>query len=201
MLACIRVAALAAIVVPFLAGSGWAQERRILTTEGADYFGGDYDVRKDVDLQACQAACIGDAQCRAFTFNAAAGWCFLKNEVGELRSVAGAISGRIATESAPTADVEAQRIGELTFLPQSFLDEARRLAGRVGEAPPDTRGMSAIIQDATDAMLAGTPTVAADRYLAALRLEPGRFDLWSGYTRALLAASSDNWEVQQKLRE
>ena len=66
-------------------------DRRLLITEGADYFGGDYDVRKDVDQEACEAACIGDAECKAFTYNPSARWCFLKNSVGELRSVGGAV--------------------------------------------------------------------------------------------------------------
>ena len=68
-------------------------ERRVVLSQDADYFGGDYDILKDVTIDACQAACLGDGQCQAFTYNVSAGWCFLKSSVGELRSVAGAISG------------------------------------------------------------------------------------------------------------
>ena len=35
---------------------------RSSSPKGADYFGADYDVRKDVDLEACKAACSGDQQ-------------------------------------------------------------------------------------------------------------------------------------------
>ena len=38
-----------------------------------------------------------------------------------------------------------------------------------------------------------------DLYRAALALEPGRFDLWTGFTDAAIRASSDDWEVQQTL--
>src|SRR5688572_4849389 len=87
------------------------QERRLVVTERADYFGADYDVRRGVDLEACRAACRDDRQCQAFTFNTAAGWCFLKSDVGELRAVEGAISGRIAVAAAEAQpNVEAERI-------------------------------------------------------------------------------------------
>jgi hypothetical protein len=82
------VRALSAILVAapalLLPATAWAQDRRVVTTDGADYFGSDYDVRRDVELNACEAACVGDNQCQAFTYNPAAKWCFLKNGVGEL---------------------------------------------------------------------------------------------------------------------
>ena len=74
---------------------GLLEDRQLVVTEGADYFGADYDVRKDVDLDQCKAACTGDDKCQAFTYNTAARWCFLKSDVGELRAVEGAVSGKI----------------------------------------------------------------------------------------------------------
>lgn len=53
-------------------------ERSIVLTPGMDYFGGDYETLKGVDLEACRDACLADARCLAFTFNSKAGWCFLK---------------------------------------------------------------------------------------------------------------------------
>src|SRR5882757_5731521 len=78
-----------------LAEAAFSEDRQVVVTEGADYFGSDYDVRKDVDLDQCKAACAGDAKCQAFTYNTTAKWCFLKSAVGELRAVDGAISGKI----------------------------------------------------------------------------------------------------------
>ena len=96
---------LAFFPVLILAQSAVSQERRLVVTEGADYFGADYDIRRDVDLETCQAACRDDDQCRAFTYNASARWCFLKSEVGELRAVEGAVSGRIVASEEPAVDV------------------------------------------------------------------------------------------------
>ena len=96
-------------------------ERRIVVSEDADYFGGDYDIRKEVTLDDCQAICLGDGRCQAFTYNVSAGWCFLKENIGELRSVAGAVSGQVVVAQAADADMEAnreaERRAELAFLP------------------------------------------------------------------------------------
>ena len=74
-----------------------APQRQLIVVRGADYFGHDYDTLQDVDLDDCEAACLADERCRAFTFNANAGWCFLKSSVGELRAFDGAVSGYIQT--------------------------------------------------------------------------------------------------------
>src|SRR4051794_21489092 len=128
--------------------TAFAEDRQVLITEGADYFGADYDVRKDVDLDQCKAACTGDQKCQAFTYNSSARWCFLKSDVGELRAVEGAISGKIVTAAAAAKkrpDVEAERIAELKFLDQTYIDEARRLAGGVKDAGKPEGGMEAAL--------------------------------------------------------
>ncbi|MGH6926614.1 MAG: MG2 domain-containing protein [Propylenella sp.] len=181
--------------------SASAQERRLVVTEGADYFGADYDVRKEVDLEACQAACRDDAECKAFTYNTAARWCFLKSEVGELRAVEGAISGRIVAASEPTVNVEAERISELKFLPQNFIDEARRFVGRLSDTQGSGASLDSAVADAEAAVAANSYLRALDLYGEALRLAPERFDLWVAYTDAAIRASSDDWQVQQQLGE
>jgi tetratricopeptide (TPR) repeat protein len=178
-----------------------AQERRIVVTEGADYFGADYDVRKDVDLDACEAACRDDSQCRSFTYNVAAGWCFLKSDVGELRAVAGAISGRIVDEAEVEPDLEAQRVSELAFLAQTFVDEARRFVGRLEETAANTADLDAALAAAQAAREGGDLISAAELFRTALRLAPDRFDLWTSYTDTALRASSEDWQVQQRLTE
>ena len=178
-----------------------AQERNVVRTEGADYFGADYDVRRDVSLDQCEAACRDDARCQAFTFNSAAGWCFLKSGVGELRAVAGAVSGRITDAPVVQPDTEAQRVAELGFLPQSYLDEARRFVGRLADAPGAEDGLDAAIAAAEAAQAGGDLFAAADNLRAALKLAPDRLDLWTRYTQAVLGAASEDWEVQQRLAE
>ncbi|HZY68154.1 MAG TPA: PAN/Apple domain-containing protein, partial [Devosia sp.] len=58
-----------------------AADRSVTLMEGTDLPGFDYNTLKDVDLDACTAACTDDKICRAFTFNEEANWCFLKSDV------------------------------------------------------------------------------------------------------------------------
>jgi hypothetical protein len=55
---------------------GWRRQRsraRVIVTPDADYPGFDYETVKNVDLNACKAACVDGDQCRAFTYNERAG--------------------------------------------------------------------------------------------------------------------------------
>lgn len=174
----------------------------MVVTEGTDYFGADYDVRRDVDLDGCKAACTGDGECQAFTYNTEARWCFLKSDVGELRSVAGAISGKIVTAAAaaePAVDVEAERIAELNFLPQSYIDEARYFVGGLSEANDVEGGLDAALASAQAAKDSSDYLSAIDSYRAALKIEQNRFSLWTDFADTAIRASSDDWEVQQTI--
>ncbi|MBO6895540.1 MAG: hypothetical protein JJ866_26665, partial [Roseibium sp.] len=108
-----------------LATQAAAQEKSIVTIDDADFFGSDIRTVKDVDLEGCKSACLKDSRCRAFTFNTSAGWCFLKADFGELQSFVGAVAGRVVVKKAPREDRSAERRAELTFLPQSRLENAR----------------------------------------------------------------------------
>ncbi len=178
-----------------------AQDRQVVITEGADYFGADYDILQEVELGACEAACLSDPACQAFTYNSSARWCFLKSDVGELRAVEGAISGRIVATAKPEIDAEAERISELRFLPHSFIDEARRLVGFLSEMDPAGIGPDTAIADAEFARDNGDYLGAVELYAVALRFSPRRYDLWTAYTDAAIRASSDDWEVRQRLSE
>ena len=188
-------------LAPFLLPpTAFSQERRLVVTEGADYFGSDYDVRKDVDLDQCKTACQGDKQCQAFTYNSSARWCFLKNGVGELRAVAGAISGRIvAASAAPRPDVAAERMSELGFLDQSYVDEARHLVGQISDKPASDKDANSAIAAAQSAKDSGDSLSALDHYTDALKFRPDDFGLWMRYTDTAINASSDDYEVQQTL--
>jgi len=102
-------AALAIAAAPLLVQDADAQDRRIVTIDNADYFGSDYRTVEDVDLEACKAACLGDWQCQAFTYNTSAGWCFLKSDFGQLQGFQGAIAGRVVEVQAPRVTAEADR--------------------------------------------------------------------------------------------
>ena len=139
MLSVRRFARLAAFVCLTSAGLALvapvaAAERRAVITEGADYFGEDIETLKGVDLGDCEAACVDDDRCLAFTYNTKARWCFKKSTVGDLRVFAGAVAGKIVASETVDPSVADSRREELGFIGQSFFDEARKL-------DPDNRSL------------------------------------------------------------
>ncbi|MHA1553586.1 MAG: PAN/Apple domain-containing protein, partial [Alphaproteobacteria bacterium] len=145
-------------------------ERSLVVTEDTDYFGGDYDVRKDVSLEACQQVCIEDAQCQAFTFNVSAGWCFLKESVGELRAVTGAVSGQIIKSGAAGHDLQAVRRAELDFVPRARLDQADQLGGELARRGPVNGDASGLVASGNVALRANDPRRAAELFRDALAI-------------------------------
>lgn len=61
--------------------------------DGFDMPGGDYRIEKDLPADACRSLCTADNQCRAYTYNTTARWCFLKDRVSEAQPFTYAISG------------------------------------------------------------------------------------------------------------
>ncbi|MBZ8132905.1 alpha-2-macroglobulin family protein [Afifella sp. IM 167] len=177
-----------------------AAEKNLLVTEGADYFGADYDVVKDVGLAACKSACLADDRCKAFTYNTSAGWCFLKEGVGELRAVGSAISGRVVESAVNARSLAEMRTAELSFLPAGFLDEARRLVGSLKEGPSGF-SLDQTLAEAENAAAGGNYLLATERMKAGLRIAPDRPDLWLRLAAFAAQANSDDWQVRQRLEE
>ena len=143
----------------------YAVKRQMVVIEGADYFGLDYETLQEVDLGDCEAACIADTQCQAFTYNTSARWCFLKSNYGDLRAFEGAISGHITTDGSTGPDLQAVRISELGFLRPAAVEEARALAERIGTRQLSARGsFDAIVADAQAAQRSGNSRRAADLF-------------------------------------
>ena len=72
-----------------------AAGKRVIVTPNADYAGFDMQTVKNVDQAQCQAACLANGTCRAFTFNTKANWCFLKSDFGALSATPDAVAGRV----------------------------------------------------------------------------------------------------------
>ena len=72
---------------------GAASTSRISILAGVDLPGSDYRRLSRVTLKRCKSACLGEAQCRAFTYNVRARKCFLKSKVPGQKRFKGATSG------------------------------------------------------------------------------------------------------------
>lgn len=186
-------------LLPLMVATSEAQDllRRLIVTENADYPGHDYQTLRDVDQATCEAACLEDNQCRAFTFNVAAGWCFLKSDFGALTFVENAVAGRVVVDTAPVETIERQRQAELiVYLAPDFIDEARRFAGTLDTVfAPGIRSYTELLRAAAEARSEGNVTVAANLYGAALALAPEDPKVWIEFGRAtILRQGSTNTE-------
>ena len=182
--------------------------RELSSTHGVDYPGGDYTTLKDVELEACESACLSDSRCQAFTYNTKARWCFLKDKAGEPSPFPAAISGRIlatapgkgAARAGASADLAGSRTAELAFLPKSYLEEARALAKRIAGMTAPAGDPAALAAQGATLMRKGEATRAADAYASALRLAPERAAPWLALAEAALAVRPDDWQAQQRYK-
>ncbi|MGV3490930.1 MAG: MG2 domain-containing protein [Devosia sp.] len=146
---------------------------------GTDLPNYDYSVIKDVEPEACEAACADDRICRAFTYNESANWCFLKSEVGAETPFDGATSGRV--DFTPSIEeLTAQRLGELPFPAQDLLDSARYYAMSLPQTdppPPDTTYYD-LVASGDEAADRSNPAAAMVSYRQALGVNDNDPAVW-----------------------
>lgn len=181
-----------------LAAPASGQDRRIVTIEDADFFGSDYRTVKDVDLEGCKAVCLGDNQCRAFTFNTSAGWCFLKSDFGELQSFNGAVAGRVVEVRAPRADQSADRKAELAFVPGSQIESAETYAQSIANSGRSTnQTVDQLRRNGLASLNNRNGALAEADFVQLIALEPGDYNDWTRLTAALLLQNPDNWQDRE----
>ncbi|MGI9402223.1 MAG: PAN domain-containing protein, partial [Rhizobiaceae bacterium] len=175
-------------------------ERSVQISPDGDYFGFDLRAEQDISLQQCQQSCIDDPQCRAFTYNTKAAWCFLKSDFGELKPFEGAIAGKIV-EVARERDIgPAPALDFLTGTEnadaQAFRREAEAQAGR------GTIASNAELLNNVIAMLAGGNTQAAAEVIKSVAgSDPDNVDNWLAVSRAIMryvrANGGGDWTIRQ----
>lgn len=164
-------------------------ERRLALTEDVDLPGGDIASQFDTTLEACQRACLANAQCQAMTFNTRNGSCFLKADTGDAEPFAGAYSARVYTaDPAANASVP-KRKAELSFLFPWDFDAATAQAAQLandhvtGEWTAEDH-----LSAALEAEQSGDYERASRLVGAALNITDSPVD-WAEYARLQLAAS------------
>ncbi|WEX08782.1 alpha-2-macroglobulin family protein [Chelativorans sp. AA-79] len=186
--------ALLAFVIPAAA----QDTRRIVTTQDSDYFGFDLRSEQELSLDECESACLGDPQCRAFTYNTKARWCFLKSDFGTLNRFPGAIAGKVVTASS-APDIGAPP--PLSFVPGHVLQEAERYRRTLPQAAePGQEGLAALTSAASAAMVNGDARNAMRGYAAAVAVDSKNSELWAELARAATAAEPDQNESRYDLQ-
>jgi len=114
-------------VMPLIAQAGdtIVPERRIISSENTDFYGGDLRTIFDTTLELCETAAKADLNAHAFTFNQSKHACFLKSEAGAPQTFGGAFSAKIVNNPTATVQHGAERAATLAFLPPELLNDAR----------------------------------------------------------------------------
>lgn len=177
----------AALFAVLATSSGVAAERQMTRLPGVDLPGFDYAVIKDTDVDACEAACLDDLVCRAFTFNESAGWCFLKGEAAQDTPFDGATSGRVEMFPAPDT-LSALRQAELPFPAQDLVDAARYFAQGLptSDTPPPNATYAELVTSADDAARDKNPDLAMLYYRQALAIVDNDPAVWLALARVAL---------------
>jgi uncharacterized protein YfaS (alpha-2-macroglobulin family) len=204
----IRIISFVLGLVLFYAGAGHAQgfgttdnpvpEKRILISRDIDFFGADLRAVFDTTYQACEAACLSDESCRAFTFNTRSNSCFPKSEVTQRTQYQGAVSAEVVLTDARILAQATLRRAEIGFLTDADISAARDFAGAMARRyQPGASSRSELARAAQSALSRGQVSDAVQWSGAAITLGDAAAD-WSLYALATLSLQSPDQNVQRQ---
>jgi len=173
--------------------------RSVETTENADYFGFDLRTERNISLDQCGQICLGDSECRAFTYNTRARWCFLKSDYAKMNPFTGAVAGKVVNRGGEP-DIGAP--GALSFVPDNIADEARNYRQELlrGPEPTGEEGLFYLAATGTNAMQNGDPRSAVTSYKSAIRISPDDPQLWMALAKAAVAVEPANYQERAALQ-
>jgi uncharacterized protein YfaS (alpha-2-macroglobulin family) len=188
------------VLAPLWSGAALAAEgRAIETVQDRDYFGFDLRSTQNVTLDQCKSACLGDPQCRAFTYNTKAKWCFLKSDFATLKPFVGAVAGKVVTIDGEP-DIGAPP--DISFFPAWMADEARQYRDRLTSAAVSgTDGLVGLSEAGEQAMRNGDAPAAVRAYETAVAIAPADGLLWLALARASLAVEAGGSEAANRSRD
>ena len=181
--------------------SGPIPERRIKLFENTDLFGSDLRNIFDVSYESCEAQCLADKSCKAFTYNSKSAACFPKSAFGEQSVYEGAVSAQvIAADPAILARAE-NRAATLLFLPTDFIGTATAVARRNGSYYPTNGWTAEALIDVTRRREAeGNLMRAIELHLAALN-DRDIADTWIEVARLANAIKTNSGGQRRFIRE
>lgn len=193
----------ATIVCGLIATTSYGQDavpdRRAAISQNVDFYGSDLANIFDTSLDACQAACLANTECRAFTYNQRSGACFPKGDVTQVEPYDGAISARIyLTNPVVLAQVQA-RTAELSFLQTADLAQSRQLADQIGRYHYSDEFPAAELLAAARLRDADNDRLGALKFIGAALAVVDTSDLWLEYSRRARIVPSSNSDEQWTL--
>ena len=167
-------------------------ERRQVVTPKTDFFGADISPLFDTTINNCQAACMANTACQAYTFNTEKNACFLKSEVLEIQAFDGATSAEMfATDPRILAQAGA-RAGDLGFLGETDFKNIRKLAWDIGARHPGGQwGVDQMLEAARNEISQGD-YLNAMRWTGAIVARSDAADQWAEYARLSMLIKTQN---------
>ena len=173
-------------------GNAPIPERRLIPEKDVDFYGADLRALFDTSYEACQAACLSDDACTAFTFNARSNSCFPKRAVERREPYQGAQSATVVTETPERMALARTRANELDFLNRADLANAREFATDMARLhSPSGWSLERLQAGALEARGNGNLREAMVWIGPAVALAD-RDDLWIDYATYALGARGDN---------
>ena len=167
-------------------------EKRTALTKDSDLPGSDIASLFDTTLEACERACLSNAQCTAFVYNTKNGSCFAKADPGESAFYEGAYSAIVIAGDPAVAAVAPARRAELGFLQDWDIQAASEQAAALGRQ--HTSGAWSVeehLQAAAEAEGRGDFVTAAAFAGAALNVSDAP-ETWVDYARLQLEVARAN---------
>ncbi|WP_171022100.1 alpha-2-macroglobulin family protein [Cohaesibacter sp. CAU 1516] len=176
------LAALLAFSIPSIMPSvvtaqaqGGSQMRDVIIEEDTDYYGFDIKTQRRVSFDQCQQACLHLNECRAFTYNVRARFCFLKSDFKTATPFVGAISGRIVSQSAEPDLGAAPR---LSYLSASWYRSAEQLKQTITKMQGNDTGFEEMLARGRDEMGFDNVAGAVGWFQSAIATRPDSSDAW-----------------------
>ncbi|MEO8756610.1 MAG: alpha-2-macroglobulin family protein [Devosia sp.] len=188
------------VLLAFAATAAIAADRSVTLLKDTDLPGFDYQIDKGTTLDKCQAACVGDNLCRAFTFNTKTKWCFMKGDVATTPAqFKGATSGTIVM-SLPPDVLEKLREAELPFPAQDLIDSAKYFGGNLPntDAPPKDLTYPDLVQAGDEAVAQENAAGAAVSYRQALALNKNDPAVWLKFANVMLTQADALYTAQNQ---
>lgn len=193
-------------ILTFLAGNVWAEspipERRLSLVRNLDYPGGDLQSIFDTTLNACEATCLANPSCVAFTYNSRSNSCFPKTVIGESATYEGAFSGRVIVTDPAVLKLGGVRVKDLDFLyPGDLTGAINQALDLTNKHLSNEWTVGNLLKAGGDAAASGND-VSAYQFAGAATVLTDAPDHWLEYARLALEIktdrSSDGRDYQQR---
>lgn len=178
------------LLQPFAAHAAGANHS-VVTVKDADYFGFDLRTVQNLTLDQCKTTCMGDDQCKAFTYNVKAKWCFLKSDFNKMNPFVGAIAGKVVDT---IAEPDIGAAPPLKFLTEQQTNDAKQMRANLATADGQAdMGLQSLLFIARKDVTSGTIDHALATFKSALVISPDDSQLWTEMADAAnrITANSD----------